>query len=417
MPSPRDPLSGGRRPPAGAGSQRTYYSSRPSARKPKKDTRSRNGIIIVVAILACVFGVGWNPPHDTVHAFSSASDYKVASDSGCTNSGAGCHGSESSYRDFNAYHPHATCSTCHAYQGIACIPCHAPNTNHECQLCHDGSMKLAPDVVGLRDNYPNGHYRETTHTAMADNYDQPVTAQPDGKAKATCADCHSRDLGAAHTNVTPVPGSPYSPSLACGQCHNDVRAFGQAEVIANWKSRKCEACHKVGSSAPMHSTSTAPSVTASDSPSCASTGEGCHDTADLHLIHADKPANCSGSAKKGEPGCHKQGTEALKPTAKTCGGEGADSCHKAGPKGTYAHKREVYAHSPSNNRQSSAVFDGVTCGECHLMAPNGHSLLDEHDRATSAHTTMPSDTCRNCHSSPASSQALEDGWAGKSTLR
>jgi hypothetical protein len=275
-------------------------------------------------------------------------------------------------------------------------------------------MKNAPDVVRLTDNYPNGHYRESTHTAMGDEWDAEVRAAAEGKAKATCGDCHSRDLRAAHTAIAAKPGSPYGESVGCGECHNDVRSHGQAEVLAKWKARTCEDCHKLGTSAPMHATDEAPAIEASESVGCADTDSGCHEGADLHKLHADKPTSCSGSAKKGEPGCHKTGAEALLPTAKTCGGTGKDSCHRTDQSGTYTHKKARDAHAPSTWIAARATVDGVACGDCHYMAPDGHSLLNEHDRATSAHTIVPGDSCRNCHASPASADALADKWSAKS---
>ena len=122
---------------------------------------------------------------------------RASTDSGCTNSGPGCHGKETTYQNFNAYHKKATCTTCHDYTGVACIPCHAPNKNHECALCHDGSMRAAPDRVRITDPFPHGHYRETTHTASAEDMQAPVTAAPSGTAQATCADCHPASLSAA----------------------------------------------------------------------------------------------------------------------------------------------------------------------------------------------------------------------------
>jgi hypothetical protein len=375
--------------------------------------RARNALIVLFAIVAVVFGVGWNPSAETKHQFSSVSDYKSERESGCTNSGSGCHGPESSYKDFNAYHPHTDCAKCHAHEGIACIPCHAPNNNHECPLCHDGSMQGAPDVVRITDNYPSGHYRETTHTAMGDDWDAEMRAQPDAEASAACSDCHSRDLRTAHSGVSAVAGSEYGSDIGCGECHNDVRAYGQAEVVANWKKRSCDACHKVGSSSPIHATDHAPRTVAEDSSGCASTGMGCHASNDLHALHPDKPVSCSGSAKKREPGCHKLGVEAFKPTAKSCGGKGRGSCHRAGADGTYVHKNAKNVHAPSNSVASSTIFDGLTCGDCHLMAPDGVSLLREHARSTSSRTRVPSDPCRNCHASPASADALADEWAAR----
>lgn len=367
-----------------------------------------------MAIAAIAFGVGWNPPTTRVHTFSSASDYKVAKDSGCTNSGSGCHGAETEYRDFNAYHPNTDCGVCHSWEGVACIPCHSPNKNHECALCHDGSMKEASDVVRLTDNYPSGHYRETTHTAMGSKYEAPVRVVPEGEASATCADCHSRDLRKAHTSVAVVDGSTYGPDLGCGECHNDVRSFGQAEVVADWKSRTCEACHKVGSSAPMHPATEAGPAPSEDSPGCTQSGTGCHEEGDLHQIHVDTPKDCSGSAEKGEPECHKLGTEALKPTAKTCGGS-SDSCHQAGSSGTYRHDDVSKVHSPDDDTAASALYNGVACGRCHFMSDDGKSLVTEHALATSARTLVEDDDCRNCHNAEASADALEDEWAARNS--
>ena len=104
-----------------------------------KTPRAKKIIIAVIALAALVFSAAWNPPVGKVHSFTTASDYSEKKESGCVNSGEGCHGSETLYRDFNAYHPDATCTTCHDYQGVGCIPCHSPNKNHECAACHDGT--------------------------------------------------------------------------------------------------------------------------------------------------------------------------------------------------------------------------------------------------------------------------------------
>ena len=207
------------------------YGSARQPVKPKKDRRITVAIIAGAAVVFLVLGMMVNPSHSEVHSFTSASDYNQQKDSGCTNSGNGCHGSESSYKDFNTYHPNSECTDCHDYQGFACIPCHAPNKNHECQMCHDGSMKKAPDVVRLTDSYPNGHYRETTHTAIATDMSQTMRATEAGAAGATCKDCHSRDLRKAHTSVPVIAGSSYGDTLGCGECHNDTRASGQKPVV------------------------------------------------------------------------------------------------------------------------------------------------------------------------------------------
>ena len=129
--------------------------------------------IVIIALLSIVFAASYVPAGETVHTFTEVSDYNPIRESGCTNSGDGCHGVETSYQNFQDYHPDTECTTCHEYQGVGCIPCHGPQ-QHECTACHDGSMEGASDCVRLSDPYPNGHYRETTHTAMGTEVDRTM---------------------------------------------------------------------------------------------------------------------------------------------------------------------------------------------------------------------------------------------------
>ncbi len=145
----------------------------------KKQSSPRNykrgGLFAVAAIAAVIFSAVWNPPTGSVHDFTEASDYKIERESGCTNSGKGCHGSETEYTDFNDYHPNAECTTCHDYQGVGCIPCHKPR-EHECQVCHDGTLEAAPNRMRLAAPYPRGHYRETTHTVTGTDMQATMSA-------------------------------------------------------------------------------------------------------------------------------------------------------------------------------------------------------------------------------------------------
>ena len=316
--------------------------------------RTTIALVVLMSVAVLVFAAGWNPPTKTVHTFTNASDYKAEKESGCTNSGKGCHGAEASYQDFNAYHPNAKCTTCHEYQGVGCIPCHAPK-EHECQLCHDGTMEAAPDRVRISDPYPHGHYRETTHTAMGTEMSDKLYGLDGGSAYATCEACHSRDLQISHTDVPAVDDSPYGTTVGCGECHNDVRSRGLAEVLSNWKKRSCEACHATGTSAPMHDATVATPVEGTGTLGCGSTGLGCHDGNNLHALHADAPKNCNGSAVKGEKGCHVAGAEAGKPTATSCGGNAADSCHRSYANTGYTHKKDAKEHSPRTGTPANDV--------------------------------------------------------------
>lgn len=388
-------------------------ASRAAAEKAARRRKLQFALYAFAAIAALVFASSFTPPAGNVHSFTNASDYKASKESGCTNSGDGCHGKESAYTDFNAYHPNSECTSCHDYDGVGCLPCHSPK-NHECPICHDGTMKQAPDRVRITDPYPRGHYRETTHTAMGTDFAQSVPAVAGGKASATCKNCHARDLMGSHLGVPIVAGSEYGDSVGCGDCHNDVRSKGLAEVKSDWKKRECESCHRLGSSTPMHAVKAAGAAKGTSPRKCGETGSGCHTTSDLHLVHPDAPKQCSGSAAKGEPGCHDLELQAHKPTAKSCGG-GSKTCHAPYVNDDYSHKRDREAHSPEGTAPASdSSFYDTPCGDCHWMAPDGTSLVTEHAMATSQGS---SDNCRGCHSHKASTEAVAEGWPGRDGTR
>lgn len=377
-----------------------------------KTPRAKKILIAVAAIAGLIFSAAWNPPVGTVHKFTTASDYSEKKESGCVNSGEGCHGSETLYRDFNAYHPNATCTTCHDYQGVGCIPCHSPNKNHECAACHDGSMKGAADVVKITDPFPRGHYRETTHTATGTDMTAVMVTAEGGKAQAKCGDCHARDLRDSHNGVPEVEGSPYGNDIGCGECHNDVRSFGMAEVLADWPDRTCEACHKIGGSSAMHDARIAGEIESGGVQACGESGSGCHEINDLHALHPDKPETCSGSAVEGELGCHDLELQSHEPTATTCGADA--ECHLA-YEGESGHEN-MAIHSPETNTPArDASYHSTPCGACHFMDPDGRSLIVEHDLATSARSLVSGDGCRNCHNDPASLAAIENDWEDRDT--
>ena len=145
-----------------------------------------------------------------------------------------------------------------------------------------------------------------------------------------------------------VEGSAYGTDVGCGECHNDIRSNGLAEVLSDWKKRACEDCHKPDSSAPQHATDIATAVEAKSPLGCGSTGAGCHDVNDLHAIHKDKPKTCAGSAEEGEKSCHVIGAEAGMPDGITCGGPGDGACHRFYENRTYSHKHDSEVHSPTN---------------------------------------------------------------------
>ena len=387
------------------------YASR--ARATGASPRQKTVRVFATALLmvgGVAFAAGWNPPTPSEHKFTEVSDYDPATDSGCTNSGEGCHGAETEYMDFNVYHPDAECTACHEYDGVGCIPCHGPE-QRECAACHDGTMENAADCVRLSDPYPNGHYRETSHTAMGTDMTRPVKAAVDGTAQLTCEDCHERDLLRAHTGVPVADSSEYGDSVGCGECHNDDRSHGLREVSGDWADRSCEACHDDDSSTPMHDLTVAGSTESSSAAGCGSSGLGCHQDRDLHAMHPNEPAGCSGNAAENEPGCHDLQIESHAPDAAGCGQGSAGGCHTKYPAADYGHEEDREVHSPATGRPARlTTYGGVPCGGCHRMDPSGTSLVEEHTVSTSARTEVAGDVCRNCHNHAASQAALEDEW-------
>lgn len=379
--------------------------------------RPRRGRLIALALVigGLAFAAGWNPPSDTgVHKFTEASDYSAKRETGCTNSGDGCHGSDDRRVDFNAYHPEVECKTCHEYTGVGCIPCHGPQ-QHECTGCHDGSMEGAANTARLTKNYPKGHYRPSAHEALGTEFGQVLRGAADGAAHAACSDCHSADLKTAHTGLTVREDSRYGEDVGCAECHNDKKSGALTEVKRKWKKHRCEDCHGESSPAPMHATDIASKIEADDPAGCGSTGAGCHQGTDLHAMHADEPVTCSGSAAAGEPGCHGLGAESSVPTATACGaGEG--SCHARHRTDTYSHKNDASAHVPGTNAQRNAVWTdaltgvGTPCGSCHAT-----DLGVEHGRA---HSPIAGNTCLGCHNANAATvRAVRDSWPARDSAK
>lgn len=277
------------------------------------------------------------------HFFTTASDFSQSTQNGCTNSGSGCHGSDSA---LDARFYHNGCSGCHensSYAGYA-----APN--FDCSHCHDGNYSGAPDVIALTGSTPNGHYGVTPHTATQ----MTREVKAGGTAKAACSVCHDSSLYPAHESMS---ASYYGPSLSCYECHNDTRSGGNTQVLANWTTDRCDDCHTTGSKI-MHSVTTAPAVTGSTTAGC-TTGTGCH-SSELHGLHKDA-TSCAVA------GCHD--AKNAKPTKKSCGTGGA--CH-SGISGNHQAEHDTQGvidtgcygcHFRYLTEEHSAL--GSSCGTCH----------------------------------------------------
>ncbi|MBI5231135.1 MAG: hypothetical protein HY876_03105, partial [Coriobacteriales bacterium] len=249
----------------------------------------------------------------SAHTFSAASDYDRVAEAGCTNSGAGCHGSETTYSSFASYHPNSGCTSgaCHTSPSKATYA-----GDHSCVSCHDSNFVGATDVVGLSDT----HYPEPSHSAVG----LSTAVSAGGVASATCADCHNpTNLSGVDNLYNQHQGlpAPYADT-ACGDCHNK-NAQVTSVVASKWPSKDCSACHNSVTlpALEQHGT-TAPSVNATGTGtyqglSCEAAG--CHGTTDLHVLHKDSAAGCA------QTGCHDYSQQAKLPNKKSCGTGG--TCH------------------------------------------------------------------------------------------
>lgn len=288
------------------------------------------------------------PTHATggAHAFSSASDYSNATITGCTNSGAGCHGSETTHSNFTDYHPTTGClgGACHTSPSKATYM-----GNGDCATCHAGTFTNAPNVDALTSATPNGHYGDATHTADA----LSTVVSAGGTASATCSNCHNP------TNLSGVDGlynqhqglpAPYQ-NTTCYDCHNK-NVNVTAVVTSKWPTKACAACHtsSVLPGLEEHATS-APVVPATSvgtyaGRSCVSAG--CHTTSDLHELHKDAAGGCAIT------GCHDFNQQAFLPSAKSCGTTG--TCHT----GAEPHTNLAAAHDGSAEPMAQPGTDSST---------------------------------------------------------
>ena len=194
----------------------------------------------------------------TAHTFSAASDYNNTTVAGCTNSGSGCHGADATYGNFADYHPATGCisGACHT------SPSKATYTgDRECVSCHDGNFTGAPDVVSIAAATPNGHYNETTHTAVRSVRNRSRVPRPARSRRRVLIATTRRaaaGMGALYNQHQGLP-APYG-ATTCADCHNNSLAVTTV-VTTEWATRQCDACHNVSTmpSAAQHGT-TAPIV-------------------------------------------------------------------------------------------------------------------------------------------------------------
>jgi hypothetical protein len=173
-------------------------------------------------------------------------------------------------------------------------------------------------------NAGNGHYSETTHTALG--LEAAVSAG--GTASARCIDCHN-PINSAPTSLDPVDQlynqhqglpAPYA-NTTCFECHNK-NPLVTAVVRNKWPNNLCSDCHNSAALLGMEQHGTTPpavvpsAVGAYQDAAC--DAAGCHAQGNIHATHKDA-ASCQLS------GCHDYTKQAKLPVGSSCGVAGG--CH------------------------------------------------------------------------------------------
>ncbi len=125
------------------------------------------------------------------------------------------------------------CASCHVPAGAGrsipaglsahtgCFTCHTPeSTIGSCNTCH----QIAPYARTTPARATFAAFRHSDHTL-----------------RVSCAECHNVRPGAAQGRqvASPVAVEHFpSPDISCRTCHNDRRAFGEADFV------NCKRCHK-----------------------------------------------------------------------------------------------------------------------------------------------------------------------------
>jgi len=335
-------------------------------------------------------------PGNHSHTYTSASDYNAGTGTGCANSGAGCHGTDPTRVDMvTPYHSNSGClsGACHTSSSKA-----AYGGSNECVSCHDGNYNGAPDRFGLSADFPNGHYNETTHTAIG------MDAEIDGGVydfASTCSACHSASLKSAHATDTLVldSGRPAWPAPYCVSCHNaeTPEADSVATIKADsWSARTCDQCHVTNGNG-KHTTYTPEQHNANTGLN----GCLCHDTKDVRLIHDTVTANsgctASGPDSKGfaNPGCHDL-DKPMDTTPMSCG-VGSLGCHQ-----THTDYNHGAAHTLIPSAYNNTTVTGCTgAGDgCHGEADDLTYTSMEYHPVGGDPNNVAGCTASVCHTSP-----------------
>lgn len=234
----------------------------------------------------------------------------------------------------------ATCADCHSGHNVRSADDPESPVNHfqiaeTCGKCHTDQELITPDYVRLPINLEN--FEESIHGR----------GLADGKATATCSDCHGSHLLKSASN----PESNINKvniANTCGKCH--------AEIADLYKNS-------------IHGRALAHGIT--DSPSCTD----CHNE---HLIfNKNDPRSSVNASNQPGAGCGK------------CHEDPIMAAKYGLPYGVVESYQDSY-HGWALERGGKAV---ASCEDCH----NSHDIKSRLDPTSSIHPFNVVETCGRCH--------------------
>jgi hypothetical protein len=375
--------------------------------------------------------------HGPDHGYTTASNYTqtadtINSETGCTNSGAGCHASAATGDTVTTFHAAVaggctTADSCHPNPNFADATWRLA-TGADCSRCHGGGGSPGSGTIGRDRQSTTGllyepgsaaHYSETTHTASVN-----TSVAAGGTASAKCASCHSQTLRSAHG----ATGNGFSSAtmgayVTCQECHNYSAPVTMVITDAT-HSAQCTECHSLAILGIAHvpHTASAPVANVGTGTGCASSGTGCHTTADLHALHKDAAGGC------GLTGCHDALDKSLLASTTKCGQ--ATGCHlntqyvattSHNGTGGLADGDDATHHTATGDSADSIggyTTASTACTVCHsLTLKTAHTTTSLATDPTCASGGTAGDGCHNSTTLTNSPLRVKDNWTTAPTTR
>ena len=384
-----------------------------------------------------------------------------------TNACIDCHTIGNTYSPFD----HASTVPAVNESGSSCgntgINCHVSTELHElhknaaggCNLtgCHNYSQQAnVPTALGCG-GATSCHtgYTNTTHTHAADAAKHQPTTLTQANAtqwSVACGSCHDiRNSNASLTLEHDLATSVKSASANnCLNCHNNTAST--TAVTNNWSAKDttgaCAACHTGGLAIHADENTAAHSTEANTG--CASTGAGCHNSADLsksgptNVVNTNIHNSClrchdrTGAASWSTGMIGTAGNLVYAPTAKKCGQ--ATGCHTSAsynPASGYHRIGRGDVVDGNDVKHTDADMTGTltsgvasaSCSTCHsggLTTAHAASLTGWTNVCTECHNSTlgtsvspaqvkggwTSDDCLDCHAAGASGTKVPN-WHSK----